>query len=73
MTRTEAQTRAELIDRQLAQSGWDVKDSTQVVEEFDIFTGLPEGIAEPRTPYEGHQFSYYVLLGKDRKPLAMNT
>lgn len=71
MTKSEAQTRSELIDRHLAESGWNVKDPTQVIEEFDILTALPEGIAEPRTPYEGHQFSDYVLLGKDRKPLAV--
>ena len=71
MSHSEAQTRAELVDRQLAQSGWNVKDPTQVVEEFDILTSLPEGVAEPRTRYEGHQFSDYVLLGKDRKPLAV--
>ena len=71
MTRTEAQTRSELIDSQLAQSGWNVKDPAQVIEEFDILTPLPMGVAEPRTPYEGHQFSDYVLLGKDRKPLAV--
>lgn len=71
MTRTEAQTRSELIDSQLAQSGWNVKDPTQVIEEFDILTPLPLSVAEPRTPYEGHQFSDYVLLGKDRKPLAV--
>jgi type I restriction enzyme R subunit len=71
MTKSEAQTRSEIIDRHLADAGWDVKDPTQVVEEFDILTGLPEGVAEPRTPYEGHQFSDYVLLGKDRKPLAV--
>ena len=71
MSKTEAQTRSELIDQHLAQSGWNVKDPTQVIEEFDILTALPPGVAEPRTPYEGHQFSYYVLLGKDRKPLAV--
>ncbi len=71
MTKTEAQTRSELIDSQLAQSGWNIKDPTQVIEEFDILTPLPLGVAEPRTPYEGHQFSDYVLLGKDRKPLAV--
>ena len=71
MTRTEAQTRAELIDSQLAQSGWNVKDPTQVIEEYDILTPLPLGVAEPHTPYEGHQFSDYVLLGKDGKPLAV--
>ena len=72
MTKTEAQTRSELIDQQLAQSGWNVKDPTQVVEEFDILTNLSSNrVAEARTPYEGHQFSDYVLLGKDRKPLAV--
>ncbi|MBV7571676.1 DEAD/DEAH box helicase family protein [Pseudomonas sp. PDM32] len=71
MTKSEAQTRADLIDQQLALSGWNVKDPTQVIEEFDILTALPEGVAEPRSPYEGHQFSDYVLLGKDRKPLAV--
>jgi len=71
MFQSEAQTRSELIDQQLAQSGWNVKDPTQVVEEFDILTALPEGVAEPDTPYERHQFSDYVLLGKDRKPLAV--
>ncbi len=71
MTRTEAQTRSELIDKQLAKSGWNVKDPTQVIEEFHILPPLSLGVAEPRTPYEGHQFSDYVLLGKDRKPLAV--
>jgi type I restriction enzyme R subunit len=71
MAKTEAQTRAELIDAQLGASGWNVKDPTQVIEEFDILTALPQGVAEPRTAYEGHQFSDYVLLGKDRKPLAV--
>jgi len=71
MTKSEAQTRSELIDHQLALAGWNVKDPTQVVEEFDILTALPVGVAEPHTPYEGHQFSDYVLLGKDRKPLAV--
>lgn len=71
MTKSEALTRSELIDQQLALSGWNVKDPTQVVEEFDILTSLPDGITEPRTQYEGHQFSDYVLLGKDRKPLAV--
>ena len=69
--KTEAQTRSEVIDQQLAQSGWNVEDPKQVVEEFDILTALPDGVTEPRPPYEGHQFSDYVLLGKDRKPLAV--
>ncbi len=71
MTKSEAQTRSEIIDKQLATAGWNVQDPTQVVEEFDILTKLPEGVAEPQTPYQGHQFSDYVLLGKDGKPLAV--
>ena len=51
MTKSEAQTRSELIDLQFAQTGWNVKDPTQVVEEFDILTLLRPGVAEPRTPY----------------------
>ena len=71
MTQSEANTRSTLIDQQLAQSGWNVKDPLQVVEEFDILVGFPVGVAEPRLPYKGHQFSDYVLLGKDHKPLAV--
>ncbi|WP_023641150.1 DEAD/DEAH box helicase family protein [Dickeya zeae] len=72
MARSEAQTRSELIDQQLVLSGWDVKDPTQVIEEFDILTTfLPQGVAESQTHYQNHQFSDYVLLGKDGKPLAV--
>jgi type I restriction enzyme R subunit len=71
MTKSEAQTRSELIDQQLALAGWDVKDPSQVIKEFDILTTLPEGVFEPRTRYEGHQFSDYVLLDKARRPLAV--
>lgn len=71
MTKSEAQTRSELIDQQLAQSGWNVQDPTQVVEEFDILTTVSNGVAQSRTRYGGHQFCDYVLLGKDRKPLAV--
>ena len=71
MTKTEAQTRLELIDKLLGKSGWNVKDPTQVVEEYDIPTALPEGVLEPRTPYDGHQFADYVLQGKDGRLLAV--
>lgn len=43
-------------------------DRTQVIEEFDIHLTVVE---EPTTPYAGHQYSDYVLLGKDGKPLAV--
>lgn len=71
MTHTEALTRKELIDKQLLSAGWDINDRSQVAAEFDVRVELPEGVMEPRTQYEGHQFSDYVLFGKDGKPLAV--
>ena len=70
MPRSEAETRKLLIDEQLAKASWNVKDPLQVVEEYTVPVALPEGITEPRTPYEGLQFCDYVLLGKDGKPMA---
>jgi type I restriction enzyme, R subunit len=69
--KNEKQTRKEHIDQQLKIAGWDVSDRTQVIEEFDIVVGLPDGFSEPLSPYQGHQFSDYVLVGKDGKPLAV--
>jgi type I restriction enzyme R subunit len=71
MSPSEARTRKELIDVKLSAAGWNVNDHTQVIEEYDISVGLPEGVREARTRYEGHQFSDYVLLGRDAKPLAV--
>jgi type I restriction enzyme R subunit len=48
MSKTEAQTRKELIDVKLHEAGWNVTDRTQVIEEFDIVVGLPEGVSEAR-------------------------
>jgi type I restriction enzyme R subunit len=69
--KTEAETRVKLIDTKLKTAGWDVTDRSQVSQEFDISVSLLDGVTEPRTPYEGHQFSDYVLLGRDGKPLAV--
>ena len=69
--KNEAQTRIEYIDKKLLEAGWDVTNRTQVIPEFDIKVPLPEDVSEARTPYEGHQFSDYVLLGKDGKPAAV--
>lgn len=66
--KTEALTRKEIIDLRLKKAGWTVTDRTQVIEEFDIQLQV---VQEPVTPYQGHQFSDYVLLGKDGKPLAV--
>ncbi len=71
MTKSEAQTRQKIIDQHLKLSGWEVKNPTHVTEELDIWVGLPAGVAEPQTPYQGHLFADYVLLGKDGKPLAV--
>ena len=61
-------TRKEIIDNRLKQAGWNVIDQTQVIEEYDIILTADD---EPKTPYAGHQYSDYVLLGKDGKPQAV--
>jgi type I restriction enzyme R subunit len=68
--KSEKQTREQYIDNQLKQAGWDINDRTQVHPEFDIIvdTNL---VKEAQTPYSGHQYSDYVLLGRDGKPLAV--
>lgn len=66
--KNEKLTRKEIIDQRLKQAGWNVTDRTQVIEEFDIHLTVVE---EPATRYAGHQYSDYVLLGKDGKPLAV--
>lgn len=68
--KNEKLTRIEIIDSRLKQAGWDKSDRTQVLEEFDIIVD-PNLVQDAPTPYAGHQFSDYVLLGKDGKPLAV--
>jgi type I restriction enzyme, R subunit len=67
----EADTRKLLIDKNLLLAGWSVDDPSMVSQEFDILVDLPDGVLEARTEYEGHQFSDYVLKGKDGQPLAV--
>ncbi|MEO8148842.1 MAG: DEAD/DEAH box helicase family protein, partial [Bacteroidia bacterium] len=68
--KTEKHTRKEIIDERLKKAGSNITDRTQVVEEFDIV--VDKNLAqEAPTPYAGHQFNDYVLLGKDGKPLAV--
>jgi type I restriction enzyme R subunit len=66
--KNEKLTRKEIIDNRLKQAGWNVTDRTHVIEEFDIHLTV---VDEPTNPYAGHQYSDYVLLGKDGKPLAV--
>ncbi len=64
MTFTEAETRRKLIDEKLRLAGWNVRDPSQVIQELDIDlseAGIPK-MAEPKTPYGGHQFADYGLL-----------
>lgn len=68
--KNEKHTRKEIIDNRLKQAGWIVGDRSQVVEEFDIVVDK-NLVMEAPTPYAGHQYSDYVLLGKDGKPLAV--
>ncbi len=68
--KNEKLTRKEIIDHRLKRAGWNTFDRTQVVEEFDIIIDK-NLVQEAPTAYAGHQFSDYVLLGKDGKPLAV--
>ena len=68
--KNEKLTRKEIIDSRLLQAGWNVSDRSQVIEEYDIV--IDKNLAgEPHTPYGRHEFSDYVLLGKNGKPLAV--
>lgn len=67
----ESTTRQEIIDKRLANAGWDVKNPSQVTSELDIWVGLPEGVKEPEHEYQGHQFADYALLGDNGYPLAV--
>jgi type I restriction enzyme R subunit len=66
--KNEKLTRKEIIDNRLKKADWNVSDPTQVIEEFVI---LLTEMTESSNPYAGHQYSDYVLLGKDGKPLAV--
>lgn len=70
-SKTEAQTRQQIIDERLKKAGWNVNDPSQVTAELDIWVGLPEGVKEPMHEFQGHQFADYVLLGPDGYPLAV--
>ncbi len=68
--RNEKLTRKEIIDHRLKQAGWNVNDRTQVNEEF--YSIVDKNLfEESETPYARREFSDYVLLGKDGKPLAV--
>jgi type I restriction enzyme R subunit len=67
----ESTTRKDLIDIHLKEAGWDVNDHTQVVEEYVVDLIAGNQAKEPTGKYANNQFSDYVLLGKNGKPLAV--
>ena len=64
MTTSEAQTRADLIDKQLAYAGW-LKSRLALIEEYAL------KLCEDNKTYCNEQFADYVLLGSDNKPIAV--
>jgi len=54
----------ELFDQPAWGLGIPARFGEMLVEEFDILVGLHQALAEPRSSYEGHQFSDYVLWAR---------
>ncbi|WP_175635091.1 type I restriction endonuclease subunit R [Pedobacter ghigonis] len=65
----EKTTRKLIIDQRLQSAGWNIADRTQVVEEFFIIDS--NGYSKNNTRIKNNEFSDYVLLGRDGKPLAV--
>src|SRR5216684_5041951 len=69
-------TRKEIVDLRLKEAGWDVADRSQVIEEFFVSSfGNGDDMASPvlaeKIAPGSQEFSDYVLLGKNGKPLAV--
>ncbi len=71
MSKSEAQTRQEIIDKRLKVSGWDVTNPSQVIQELDIWVGFAEKVSAPPSTYRGHLFADYALLSKEGSPIAV--
>ncbi|WP_061248507.1 DEAD/DEAH box helicase family protein [Leptospira noguchii] len=69
--KSEKETRKDIIDQRLQEAGWNLQDRTQVIEEFDIEVKNSNGFLNARSSATRRQFSDYVLLGKNGKPLAV--
>ena len=67
----ESTTRQQIIDQRLREAGWDVRDRTQVVEEFTVARTSDMQVNEDAVAFELRGYSDYVLLGKNGKPLAV--
>ncbi|EMO96260.1 hypothetical protein LEP1GSC109_1969 [Leptospira interrogans str. UI 13372] len=69
--KSEKETRKDIIDQRLQKAGWNLQDRTQVIEEFDIEVKNFNGLLKARSSTAQHQFSDYVLIGKNGKPIAV--
>jgi len=47
----EKATHKRLIDNRLQNAGWDISNTLHVVDEYNFYVGLPEGIEEPLHEY----------------------
>lgn len=66
----EAQTRQEMIDRQLQKAGWSMKDRN-LLEELSL-PKIAEKVSEGQVEYQsGFEFADYALKGPDGKPIAI--
>jgi len=73
---SEFETRKGIIDKRLKEAGWDVSDRTQVVQEWFVSSPLNKDgsrsiVREDPACSSLREFSDYVLLGKNGKPLAV--
>jgi type I restriction enzyme R subunit len=75
--RTESATRKEIIDLRLKEAGWVVADRTQVIKEYFVSPvgGAPNTanpVSRENLSTEGfREFSDYVLLGRNGRPIAV--
>lgn len=68
----EANTRKDIIDKQLSAAGWDLEDASAVAQEYPVSKPESGNINDTQATY-GRQklFADYVLYGKNGKPLAV--
>lgn len=73
---SESDTRKHLIDQLLKEAGWHAADPTQVIQEFYVdpsqsISAAGSAAREQSPAYSTREFSDYVLLGRNGKPLAV--
>lgn len=71
MSQTESETRKSLIDKRLADAGWNVSDPSQVVTELAVLRTGVSGVNERIESYDARGYSDYALIGDDGSILAV--